>query len=356
MNNRRGTIPYFFRIVLILILLLSASGLQAQDPNKNVGIPLDHFYADPVNGGLRNFLSKFHFSVSTGYGHTFYRQDLSEFVLLQQDGQAPFIFRQDLNINGGTVSSGYNYWFNRAVSEENRGFNAGTDFLVSGDTTDLAFEGGGMSIPLNLSVHFEFDRYKVGLGYTFEYHRPSTMRPSVFTDQIASYEPDFNSAFYQKYYLILGAKVYRYYYWVLSVDAHLGGFNLSGKFDKAQVTKSVYFNIGATVEREMSEYLRFFVRPSFDLKSFTLEMPETDVSVRTGMNALYFNVGLTYRLPRLKRCYIKTCRTQVNHQHGNMEYRSRVHPFYKKQNPHHGENYPTLIRYKGKNKKKMNAY
>ncbi len=356
MTKPRGTIPNFFRAQLILILVILSAEIHAQDPNKNVGIPLDHFYADPVNGGFRNFLSKFHFSVSTGYGKTFYRQDLSDFALLQQANEAPFIFRQDLNITGGTISSGYNYWFNRATPEENRAYNAGTDFLVSGDTTDLAFEGGGMSIPINLGIHFEFDRYKIGLGYMFEYHRPSTMRPSNFTDQISSYEPDFNSAFYQKYYLMLGAKVYRYYYWVLSVDSHIGAFNLSGKFDKSQITKGVYFNIGTTVEREMSEYLRFFVRPSLDLKSFTLEMPETDVAIRTGMNAFYVQVGLTYRLPRLKRCFIKTCKTQVDHQHGDREYRSRIHPFYKKQNPHHGENYPTLIKYKGKNKKKMNAY
>lgn len=354
---KRGTIPHFFRMKLMMLFLVLSSVGYAQDPkSKDVSIPLDHFYADPINGGLRNFLSKFHFSFSTGYGHTFYKQDLTDFNLLQQPEAAPFIFRKDLNINGGTISSGYPYWFNRVETEENRAFNATNDFLVSGDTVDLGFDGSGMSIPLNFSIHFEFDRYKIGAGYTFEYHRPSTMNPGVFSDQISSYDPDFNSTFFQKYYIMLGAKVYRYQYWVLSVDAHLGGFNLSKKFDKSQIQKGVYFNAGVTLEREMSEYLRFFVRPSFDLKNFTLEMPETDVSIPTGMNALYINVGITYRISRLKRCFLKNCTTQINHQHGNMEYRSRVHPFYKNQNPHHGENYPTLIKYKGKNKKKMNPY
>jgi hypothetical protein len=46
----------------------------------------------------------------------------------------------------------------------------------------------------------------------------------------------------------------------------------------------------------------------------------------------------------------------MNHAHGNREYRSRVHPFYKKQNPNYGENYPRLIKYKGKNKRKLNPY
>ena len=47
---------------------------------------------------------------------------------------------------------------------------------------------------------------------------------------------------------------------------------------------------------------------------------------------------------------------QINHAHGNREYRSRMHPIWKKQNPHYGENYPNLIKYKGKNKYKLNPY
>ena len=46
----------------------------------------------------------------------------------------------------------------------------------------------------------------------------------------------------------------------------------------------------------------------------------------------------------------------MNHAHGNREYRSQVHPIYKKQNPHYGENHPNLIKYKGKNKYKLNPY
>jgi hypothetical protein len=33
-----------------------------------------------------------------------------------------------------------------------------------------------------------------------------------------------------------------------------------------------------------------------------------------------------------------------------------MHPFWKKQNPHYGENYPKLIKEKRKNRKKLNPY
>jgi hypothetical protein len=74
------------------------------------------------------------------------------------------------------------------------------------------------------------------------------------------------------------------------------------------------------------------------------------------MNGFYLNFGATYRIPELRRCFLKDCHAQLNHAHGNREYRSRRHPIYKKQNPHYGENYPVIIKYKGKNKKKIEPY
>ncbi|MEJ2004267.1 MAG: hypothetical protein P8X57_04725 [Cyclobacteriaceae bacterium] len=328
--------------------------LAAQD-DRDVSIPLDHFYAKPVNSGLRSFFSKFYLSLSTGYGQTFYKQDLSEFAVLQQPDSFPVIFNGAGGISGSI--NGYRYWFNRAEPSGSRNYSPSTDFVVNGDSSDLAFTGRGWSIPLNVTVHFEFDRYKVGGGFMMEYHRPGDMGPNRFSDQINAYSPDFNSTFYKKYYFLFGAKIYRYNYYVLSADAHIGGFSLSRKFDKTQISKGIYLNLGVTLERELSEYVRVFARPSYDLKTVTLNLPESGgQSVKTNMNALFVQFGITYRIPELKRCFIKECRTQVNHQHGNMEYRSRAHPWYKKQNPHHGENYPTLIKYKGKNKKKMNPY
>jgi hypothetical protein len=74
------------------------------------------------------------------------------------------------------------------------------------------------------------------------------------------------------------------------------------------------------------------------------------------MDGFFVNAGITYRVPELRRCFLKSCHGQINHAHGNREYRSRRHPIHKKQNPHYGENYPVLIKYKGKNKKKINPY
>jgi hypothetical protein len=201
-----------------------------------------------------------------------------------------------------------------------------------------------------------FERYRIGGGYSFEYVNMGSFKPTNYGSSISSFSPDFSSFFLKKYFGMLGASVYRYEDYLLVVDANIGGYSLGKNFDKSVIKKGMFFNLGVAVEREMSEYFRLFVRPSYEIKSYTVNIPETGESIKHKFNAFYFNIGATYRFPELRRCPFKTCRAQINHAHGNREYRSRVHPIYKKQNPHYGENYPNLIKYKGKNKKKLNPY
>jgi hypothetical protein len=143
---------------------------------------------------------------------------------------------------------------------------------------------------------------------------------------------------------------------LFTADANVGAYKLTKKFDQSLITKGLYTNIGVTAEWELSEYLRAFARPSFEIKSYTLSVPEAYKSINHYINAFYINVGLSYTLPELPKCYNKDCRIQINHAHGDREYRSQVHPIFKKQNPIYGENYPRLIKYKGKNRKKLTPY
>jgi hypothetical protein len=180
-------------------------------------------------------------------------------------------------------------------------------------------------------------------------------RPISYGDRISSFSPGESSFFLKKYFGMLGVSVYRYEQYLLVIDANIGGYKLGKDFQGA-IKKSIYFNLGAVIEREMSEYFRLFVRPSYEFKNYSITIPEGGQTIKHRFNAFYINVGATYRFPELRRCPIKGCRGQLNHAHGNREYRSRVHPIYKKQNPHYGENYPELIKYKGKNKKKLSPY
>lgn len=260
----------------------------------------------------------------------------------------PLVFRQS------NLAVRYSKWTNQ-VAGSTHSLTPGS-FTVNSDTAEIGFKSKTFSIPLKATVHVEFDRYRLGGGYSIDYTRIGNFRPTNFGSDIGEYSLEKSSIFLKHYFGMIGAMVYRYDEYAVVVDANIGGYNLGKSFAKASMQKSIYLNLGVTAEREFSEYFRVFIRPSYEIKSYKFTIPETTQTLQHKMNGFYVNFGITYRLPELRKCFLKSCHAQINHAHGNREYRSRRHPIYKKQNPHYGENYPELIKYKGRNKKKLNPY
>lgn len=342
------------RCAAITILILAfASGITdafgQYESEKDASIPLKHFYIKRQGiSTFRRILSKVTWGFSTGYGRTAFKHDLSGFEILQSPGVDPLIKRV-----GAPATEYYSNWFNE-VQLFTDPVPPGTTF--SSEDDEIGFETKAFNIPLKLTAHVEFlERYRIGAGYSFEYTNLGDFTPTSHGKQIRDFAPDASSFFLKKYFGMIGASVYRYENYLLVVDANIGGYSLGKKFDKGSMKKGVFVNLGVAVEREMSEYFRLFARPSYELKGFTMNVPGGS-GIKHKFNAFYINVGATYRIPELRRCFLKECHIQINHAHGDREYRSRRHPIYKKQNPHYGENYPTLIKYKGKNKKKLNPY
>lgn len=346
--------PTCLKRFLAIICLLTAffAGLPSSyaqyEREEDATIPLEYFYIQRQKSGLRALLSKLHFSLSTGYASTPFRHNLDGFGIIQQPDSLPLIF------NGNNTTVRYSNWTNDVVSS-NYTLTPGA-FTVSSDTAKLGFRARTMSIPLKATIHVEFDRYRVGGGFSMDYTRVGEFKPIRYGDEISGYSLERSNMFVKHYFAMLGATVYRYYEYALVVDANIGGYGLGKGFAKNLMSKSAYLNVGITAEREFSEYFRLFIRPSYEIKSYKLSIPETSQTLQHRLDGFYINAGFTVRLPELRRCFLKTCHAQINHAHGNREYRSRRHPIWKKQNPHYGENYPELIRYKGKNKRRLNPY
>ncbi|MBL7872618.1 MAG: hypothetical protein JNM78_13460 [Cyclobacteriaceae bacterium] len=322
----------------------------AQDDEKPT-FPLETIYAKRKKNTTRKILRNFKFSLSTGYGNTYMSHKLDNFGIFQRPGFAPRLFA-----NGIVPDTTYTNWINRVRKDT---LSTSPDsFFVTGDTTKLGFKGKGINIPLNLTVHYEFlKRFRIGGGISYEAMSLRDFNSITYTDKIKSFRPSSPSGFMRKYYGMAGASFYRLDNILFTGDLQIGSFKPGKNFDNSMIKKGIYFNLGITAEREFSENLRVFVRPSFDFKKYTMSIPNSgNNSIVHKMNAAYVQFGLTYSIPELPRCFHSECKIQMNHAHGNKEYRSRVHPFFKKQNPGYGENHPTLIKYKGKNKRKLNPY
>jgi len=316
----------------------------AQEDEKPT-FPLETIYAKRKSYPLRTALKNVKFSASIGYGTTFFNHKLDGFGVFQREGYAPRIFPADV---GPTTR--YSNWVNQVIIDT---LTVQPDsYLVSSDTASLGFKGHGMNIPLHLSIHYEFKKLRIGGGYGLEPMFMNTFSPISYADKITSFKPSDHSGIMQKYYGMVGYSFYRFQEYLFTGNLQIGAYKPGKNFDYSLIKRGVNVNLGVTIERDLSEYWRLFAKPSIDFKNYTLAVDTK--AIKHHLNAVYLQFGLTYSIPELPKCFHSKCKVQMNHAHGNKEYRSRVHPFYKKQNPNYGENYPTLIKYKGKNKRKLN--
>lgn len=339
------------------MLVIASMTVSAQE-NPEKRILFDKFYNKPgPPSSLRTILNKFSLGISTGYGRTSYKHDFSGMALIQKRDSLLFVFNTTSNIADDTITVAYQNWFNDVSSISNLPINkSSNDFLVSSDSAELKYKAKARGIPMTFTLHYSFDRYRVGIGASYEFHKINDFNPINFTDSLQSFNSPVSKATFKRYFLTLGGRVYSYYDYSLVVEAQIGTLKLGSNFNTSVIKKGIYFNLGTSLEREFSEYFTAFVRPSYEIKSFTTNLPE-GLSVPHKQSAFFINVGVYLKLPELPKCKISNCEIQINHTHGGgRNWRSRMHPFFKKQNPHYGENYPKLLKYKRKNKNKVNPF
>jgi len=302
-------------------------------------------------GFLNNIFGNFTFGGSIGYGKTFYSHDLTGFAV-QNRMDTLWIVDKDSLFQ--LKSPGHTEWVTKPVRADS--IPTDPDSVFVSDSADISYKGSGRSIPLDFFVYYTIDRYRVGIGGTYEFHTIGTFTPSQAEDLLGTFRPAESKSRFTRFYVMAGAEIYSYYNYFLSADVKIGKYTLGKAFDKNLAKPSLFLNLGVNVEKRLSEILGLFLRPSVETKSYKMSLPGTDKVIKHRQPAFYIQGGATYRIPDLPKCPIKSCHTQIDHEHSGKRYRSRRHPVWEKQNPHYGENYPLLIKDKGKNKKRRNPY
>ncbi|MEK6782154.1 MAG: hypothetical protein AABY93_10630 [Bacteroidota bacterium] len=343
----------FILVILGFVLafpnIVSAQQNQEEKEDKPV-FPLDDFYAKRKPNTTRNILKNFSLGLSSGYGHTFFRHKLDGFGVFQVGGYPPSIF------SSGNTTARLSNWVNNVEADTVTSIIPRSLFMASSDSVELGFRGKAFNIPLKATLHYEYDRYRIGGGYSYEYMNMREFHSISYQDYIGDFRPTSPSGLMKKYFGMVGISFLRKNDLLFTADANVGGYKPGKNFNSSLIKKGIYVNIGVTIEREFSEYLKAFIRPSFEIKNYKLTIPEAGQTINHSINAFYLNIGVSFKLPSLAKCYNKDCHVQMNHVHGDTEYRSQMHPIYKKQNPMYGENHPTLIKYKRKNRKSLSPY
>lgn len=342
----------FYTLIISFLLVFCTSFSFGQLYN-----PYQHAYqgwdGDKIKKAsiVRAFLNKFSLNTSLGYGRTFYKHVVLTDVL---ETPEKLIMLGEYTQSGNNIDyTGVVDWLN-APSEISGSTVVGQNtenHILYTDSSENKYRGSGYNIPINVSLHFDVDRFRIGGGIIYELHRVKNLDPA--NQGSYPYVPNFNSTFMFRYFFTVGGKVYHIKGWDYNVDIQIGKVKYGSQYDKSALQSGIYFNLGIPIEYELSEYFWIFLRPSFDVKSYTIALPQGDVSnasIQHKQPAFYLNFGVRMKLPEVKRCPVKSCRTQLKHVHGGREFRGQ--PFYKKQNPKIGELYPELDQNKRKKKRK----
>ena len=207
------------------------------------------------------------FSASIGAGNTFFRHKLDGFGIFQNTGQSPRIFP-----SGASPFPRFSNWVNSVAGDTL--FVQPDSYLVSSDTSKLGFKGNGLNIPLHVTIHYEFlGKYRIGAGFGYEAMFMGNFKPITFTDKIGSFQPANSSGIMKKYYGMAGYSFYRLQDYLFTGTLLIGGYQPGNNFAKGLIQKGINVNLGVTVERDLSEYVRLFARSSLDFKNYTLSIP-----------------------------------------------------------------------------------
>ena len=361
---------YSFFILLFIFNLPSSSG---QSIYKKYGI-----YRNPA----LVISNKISWTLSMGSGRTHFNHSLKNFYLYQSS-EVQLIRSKNTESFSGDLINGQTNWLNNPtdIEDVNVGdlFDVGYDRLDSpvynaqlnsqtvfldGDTADFQFQSLWSSIPINFSAHYDFLKFRIGVGIHYEKLRTNVLSPTSNNYGILDYNPGFKTTKLYKYYGILGYKFYEEWNSALVGEIQIGNVKSSGEFNNDLMNSSLMVNLGLNYEYHFSEYLRFVLKPSFEIKSYKMNILDASGTlldqVSHNYNAFYIQAGISINIPELRRSPLAADHVQLKHvitdpKNGRLE-EVRGQVLWKEQNPKMGQNHRRLIRNKAINKKKSHPY
>jgi hypothetical protein len=346
------------------------NSLKAQDIYETYGI-----YRNP----LMVFMNKFSWTLTTGYGATNYSHSLQGFTYYQ-DLENQFISSNPTDLTTGTYR-GFENWLNnpnlgpelliadltdvpfpRLNDPVNNPLLQNNRILINSDSVGLGFSAVSSTIPVLVSVHYDINKFRIGLGFQYEKVIFSPLKPSVLGDVIRPYTPDFKSTSNTKIFGILGYKFHEYWDYSFVAELQVGRIGSGKEFNTNAlgIGQNLFINLGINIEKNLSEYVRVVLRPSYDFRNYTVNIPsDIPSSIQHNYNMFAIQIGISINIPEIPRTPYESDHVQVKHvittPNGDLR-EARGQPMWKVQNPKVGQNHRKLWRYKFKNKRKIDPY
>ncbi|MFD2036628.1 hypothetical protein ACFSKL_17625 [Belliella marina] len=212
------------------------------------------------------------------------------------------------------------------------------------------FKGDGLGVPVNLGAKLNlFDIFVIGGGYGREFGNMNNLEG-------ADFRFDFDKSAYtiDKFYGTLGLVLYdakkrvsflkwRYrkyasqnvymqseknqrmrqnYPWRFILEGEYGSLIVRNSPDERMATNNEpYYGVAFRLERQFSEYARFFVKTGAEFRNFTFMGSNIEEFQNIKQTVYGAQLGLSISLPGTKRCKVEGCGVVMKHLHNGVEYR-----------------------------------
>lgn len=304
---------------------------------------------------IRKNLNRFNFSIEKGVGYFSYQNPMTD-VSVIRDPTTSQLYIVPLGEEQGLTSpiNAFSNWFTdltpigiERIDDDSH--------IVRTDTSDFVYKNNGRINPLtfrfSLSLkkldkgHFQRTGEKIyqdddmiriggGIGFGALNFRNPASTQSVSND-FRGFTLPTTKLSTTKLFASLSYNFYTLGDYSIHADV-LGGV---WKVKASQVNKEVinydpFFNIGLMFQTKFSKYFKGYIRPSFEMRSYTVS--NDLVNIQHKFSVFSIDIGLLFKYPIYPRNKYKADQVQMEHVFNNKIYRGR--PFYRKQNPRFGQN------------------
>lgn len=220
--------------------------------------------------------------------------------------------------------------------------------VTSEDT--IRFRGNGYAIPLQAVARINlFNALTIGAGYGREWGQMSNPAGGDFEFRFSSGSYTIDKAFgsvglvlydaskrakflrwrYQRYasnnlYMQseVNQRIRQGYPWKFTAEADFGQLFIRQPFEeKASPAADPFYNIGLRIDKEFSEYTRFFIKGGVEFRKYEYKAEAVGEIMPFTQNLYFVQAGLSISLPSTKRCKVPGCGVVMKHLHDGIEYR-----------------------------------
>lgn len=304
---------------------------------------------------IRKTINRFNFNIEKSFGYFSYKNPLTD-VSAIRNPRGDLLYIVPLGEEQGTTTpiNAFGNWFNDLAPISIERIDDDSD-IVRADTVDLTYKNTGRINPVTLRFSLSFKKFdkghfertkekiytdddllRIGGGISFGALK---FRDSFSTQDA---DPRLRNFTLPETKLsttrIFGSLSYNMYTlgdYSIHADVLGGVWKIkASQANNELISYDPFFNIGFMFQRKFSKYFKVYIRPSFEMRSYTLANDQ--ISTQHKYSVFSIDLGVLLKYPIYPRNKYKADQVQLEHIFEGKMYRGR--PFYMKQNPRYGQN------------------